>query len=206
MKTVTGLLERLRAAGGTLEARDDQLRVQASEPLPPDLVDALRVHKARLIHHLLHHSQKDGVPGAPGVAPLIDEAKAHKAELEALDVSHAIQAAIDDFATSSISREVRSGVLKERVIFAADNAEVPDDTALVVYQASELQLLDGASPAVLKAVHLVKGDFDGEVVEEDSQDDRVIQSRPLHGPSTACGQASWWVCVRHPQRRVNGGN
>ena len=43
MKTATGLLERLRAAGGTLEARDDQLRVQASEPLPPDLVEALRV-------------------------------------------------------------------------------------------------------------------------------------------------------------------
>ena len=254
MKTVTGLLERVRAAGGALEARDDQLRVQASEPLPPDLVDALRVHKAQLIHHL-KHAQRDGVPDSAVVAPLIDEAKAHKAELiEAPDVSHAIQAAIvgaqtwedlsslcedidaayragdidtevadaltnlvrqrarevpeddaaflemplDKLAQSGIYREIHSKVLDQRVIFAADNAEVPEDTPLIVYRAAEMREINGASPEMLRAAHEVKKAFDGEVVGPDEDETRIPSSDLLENPRdnntcSACGQSRWWT-------------
>jgi hypothetical protein len=209
---------------------------------------------------------------------LIDEAKAHKAELiEAPDVSHAIQAAIvgarswpdlsrlceqidaayragdidlekadeltnrvrersrevpenedaallemplSQFAQSGICREIHSKVLDERVIFAADNAEVPEDTPLVVYRAAELRELLGATPEKIRAVHEVKRSFDGEVVDEleAGSGDQVLPSETMHAhasdtpPDTcpACHHARWWtdtlsgrrVCgVCHPPSR-----
>ena len=60
---------------------------------------------------------------------------------------------------------------------------MPADTPLAVYRASELRLLDGASPEMVRAVHQVKGVFDGEVVEDPpelSPDDQVIPSEALY--------------------------
>ena len=57
---------------------------------------------------------------------------------------------------------VRSRVLGEDVLWAADDAEVPD-TDLVVYRASELAALDGLDPDALRKIHDVKKELDGEV-------------------------------------------
>jgi hypothetical protein len=131
---------------------------------------------------------------------------------------------LDKLAQSGIYREVHSKALDERVIFAADNAEVPDDTPLIVYRAAEMRELLGASPEMLRAAHQVKKNFDGEVVEDPpelSPDDQVIPSEALYArtsdtpPDTcsACGQAQWWtdtlsgrqVCaVCHPHRFGGG--
>ena len=51
---------------------------------------------------------------------------------------------LGEVAVSGLCREIHSKVLDERVLRAADNAELPADTPLAVYRASELQLLDGA--------------------------------------------------------------
>jgi hypothetical protein len=115
---------------------------------------------------------------------------------------------LGEVAVSGLCREIHSKVLDERVLRAADNAELPADTPLAVYRASELQLLDGVSPEMLRAVHQVRQAFDGEVVE-DRPDDHLVPSEPLWDPQCyACGQASWWrkdsgerICgVCHPQR------
>ena len=111
---------------------------------------------------------------------------------------------LSQFAQSGICREVHSKILDEQVLRAADNAEVPADTPLAVYRASELRLLDGASPEMIRAVHQVKGVFDGEVVEDPpelSPDDQVIPSEALYArtsdtpPDTcpACRQGQWWT-------------
>ena len=73
---------------------------------------------------------------------------------------------LSQFAQSGICREVKSTVLGESFLMAADNAEVPADTPLVVYRAAELQLLLGATPEKLQAVHQLKKAFDGEVMKE----------------------------------------
>ena len=59
---------------------------------------------------------------------------------------------------------VRSRVLGEAVLWAADNAEIPADNDLVVYRESELRELVGCEPEVLRAIHKVKSDLDGEIV------------------------------------------
>ena len=68
---------------------------------------------------------------------------------------------LDKLAQSGIYREIPSKALDERVIFAADNAEVPEDTPLVVYRTNEMRELLGASPETLRAAHEVKKVFDG---------------------------------------------
>ncbi len=49
---VDDLLVRIREAGGTLEPRDDRLRVRAPEPLPDTLLEELRAHKAEVLAYL----------------------------------------------------------------------------------------------------------------------------------------------------------
>ena len=61
-------------------------------------------------------------------------------------------------------RRVRSKVLGEEVLWAADNAEIPTDNDLVVYRESELREIVGREPAALRAIHKAKRDLDGEIV------------------------------------------
>ena len=76
---------------------------------------------------------------------------------------------------------------------------MPADTPLAVYRASELRLLEWAFPEMIRAVHQVKGVFDGEVVEDSpelSPDDQVIPSEALYAPPDtcpACRQGQWWT-------------
>ena len=111
---------------------------------------------------------------------------------------------LSQFAQSGICREVHFKVLYERILFAADNAEVPEDTPLIVYRVAELREFLGASPEMLGAVHQLRKNFDGEVVEdppEISPDHQVIPSEALYArtsdtpPDTcpACRQSQWWT-------------
>ena len=61
-------------------------------------------------------------------------------------------------------RRVYSRILDEEVLFAADDAELPADNALVVYRESELRALAGHPPAAVLQIHLAKAVFDGEVI------------------------------------------
>ena len=47
---------------------------------------------------------------------------------------------LSQFAQSGICGEVKSKVLGESFLMAADNAEVPADTPLIVYRAAERKL------------------------------------------------------------------
>jgi hypothetical protein len=46
---VADLLAQVEVLGGTVEAQGDQLRLQAPEPLPPDLLQALRKRKGEIL-------------------------------------------------------------------------------------------------------------------------------------------------------------
>ena len=52
MSIVFDLLARVEAAGGTAEAQGEKLHLQAPEPLPADLMDALRDHKPKILEVL----------------------------------------------------------------------------------------------------------------------------------------------------------
>ena len=68
------------------------------------------------------------------------------------------------FASSGRCVTVYSRILRERILFAADDAEAPE-TELVVYRAAELKGLVGCSPDALRHIHAVKKVFRGEVLE-----------------------------------------
>jgi len=80
---------------------------------------------------------------------------------ESAEISRREQRLSDLFREVPVHR-VRSRVLGEDVLWAADDAEVPD-TDLVVYRASELAALDGLDPDALRKIHDVKKELDGEV-------------------------------------------
>ena len=48
------LIEAVQRAGGAIILRGDRLRLSAPEPLPDNLLEELRAHKAELIDHLQH--------------------------------------------------------------------------------------------------------------------------------------------------------
>ena len=98
---------------------------------------------------------------------LLTEMREHKEEL--LNLVADPFASVDDwslsrFATSGLCRKVRSKVLGEIIILAADNADVPVDDA-VVYRVAEARLLVGLPPEQIRAFHKVKVYFDG-VIEQ----------------------------------------
>ena len=102
---------------------------------------------------------------------------------------------LDKLAQSGIYRELHSKALDEPVIFAADNAEVPEDTPLAVYRTNEMRELLGASPEMLRAAHQVRKVFDGEIVA-DEDETRIPSSELLdktRGACAACGQSRWWT-------------
>ena len=61
-------------------------------------------------------------------------------------------------------RWVRSRVLGETVIFAADGVELPADLEGVVYRESELRQMPGRPPEQVRAIHATKKAFDGELI------------------------------------------
>jgi TubC N-terminal docking domain len=51
------LIEAVERAGGAITLRGDRLRLSAPEPLPENLLQELRTHKAEVIDHLQHARQ-----------------------------------------------------------------------------------------------------------------------------------------------------
>ena len=80
----------------------------------------------------------------------------------------------DLFAETPI-RRVRSRVLREHVLFAADEARIPPGNDLAVYRESELRQLVGRRPEQLKGIHAVKKTFDGEVVDLGEEAGETVQ-------------------------------
>ena len=48
------LIEAVQRAGGAITLQGDRLRLSAPEPLPENLLEELRAHKAEVIDHLQH--------------------------------------------------------------------------------------------------------------------------------------------------------
>jgi hypothetical protein len=111
---------------------------------------------------------------------------------------------LPEFADSGLACEVHSHLLGEDVLFAADNAQIPADNSLVVYRAAERQKLVGAPPEMLKAVHTVKEQLDGVVVEPVTDAVEIpaamlLKSRTKPSRCHSCGQDRWW---RQNGRRI----
>jgi TubC N-terminal docking domain len=64
------LIEAVQRAGGAITLLGDRLRLSAPEPLPQDLLQELRAHKAELIEHLQHARQPK--LGPPATSRLTD--------------------------------------------------------------------------------------------------------------------------------------
>lgn len=70
---------------------------------------------------------------------------------------------LSEFATSGRQLKIRSGVLGEDIIFAADNANVHNPRGLTVYRAAELGLLQGYDHENLRLIHETKQVFRAQV-------------------------------------------
>jgi TubC N-terminal docking domain len=64
------LIEAVQRAGGAITLQGDRLRLAAPEPLPQNLLQELRAHKAEVIEHLQHARQPK--LGPPATSPLTD--------------------------------------------------------------------------------------------------------------------------------------
>lgn len=104
---------------------------------------------------------------------------------------------VDDVRLSDLLREnpvrrVRSQLLGEDVLFAADEAEIPHDAGLVVYRESELRLLAGRPRAEVRAIHAAKRSLDGEVVEAplETTAGPIVEPAPQKTPPSSSGATS----------------
>jgi hypothetical protein len=86
---------------------------------------------------------------------------------EAGQLSQAQALRLGDLLARQPMVRLRSRLLGEVVLLAADDAQVPADNGLVVYRASELPQVVGRAPAEVRAIHAVKAALDGEVVAGD---------------------------------------
>ena len=69
------------------------------------------------------------------------------------------------------------------MLWAADNAQVPAETAQVVYTASELRDLVGLTPDRLRAIHAVKKALDCELMAVGADDVATTDGSASHrGP------------------------
>ena len=67
---------------------------------------------------------------------------------------------------------VRSRLLGEVVVWVADTTVVPEATAEVVYKESELRRLVKMPPDQIRAIHAVKKELDGELLDAGSDEPR----------------------------------
>lgn len=80
---------------------------------------------------------------------------------------------LSQFAMSGETMRVRSKFLGEDIILAADNADVAEYEGLVVYRAEKARHLVGLGPEMVKATHLIKKFFDGELLDPESTEKGV---------------------------------
>jgi hypothetical protein len=150
--TPEDLLAEVRARGIVLRAEGDRLRFRPVNQVPPELKEKLRQHKARLLAILnAGPTVAETLPAGlrPVEWPLLDE--------ETLRMSLA------EFAGARLVVRVWSECLKERLVFASDNAVLDPGEREPVYRASELRELVGMKAADLRCVHQVKKIFGGAI-------------------------------------------
>ena len=164
----------------------------------------------------------------------IGEAKTWKELRQFVDMVSAAsaQGRLDDLAAVDLCRVIldkcqqitdlqvkaHSDLLAETILLASDSAELNAEKGIEVYRASELRRLASSSAESLRAVHTVKKEFEGEVIEPD--DAIQIPVRALledtrdQNTCFACGQSKWWtkdsgermcqVCHPDPRGRSTG--
>lgn len=142
------LLTELRSRGVELEAAGDRLRFRPVEAIPPELFAELREHKAELLG-LLGGRVADSLGGV---------------NVDSISAAEVCAMRLSEFADAGLVVEVRSEVLGEVVVFAADNALLDPGERRTVYRASELQPLFTLGPGDLRAVHRVKRTFRGTIL------------------------------------------
>lgn len=140
------LLNELETIGAHLSVQSGKLRLSAPKgTVRPELLTALRQHKAALLARLAPPPQDP--EAAPPTA----------AEVAGLRLSQ--------FKARRLAVLVRSTVLGEDVVFAADRDCVPAAWRhKPLYLADELMQLCGADPATLRELHRIKTTLGGVVL------------------------------------------
>ena len=246
--TAAELVGKLRARGVRLQVIRGDLKVGARKGvLTPELTNVVSASKAAIVELLAKEgtdpaSQRDTVAQAieqaqswadlSALCKQIDEAY-HEGQLSGNEVetltAHVTQKSselpepepqqrLSSLLADKPIQRVRSAVLGEDVLWAADTAEIPKDNALVVYRESELRELVGRSPDALRAIHRCKRCLDMELVEPCAEEGERIDAETLLGHTEddscyACGKSNWWTkangqrmcCVCHPKPRVKPG-
>lgn len=132
---VESLACQLHAQGVSFRRRGEHLAVQGAKNLSPDVLEAVRLHKADL---LALCDRIDRTPSVSVNAP---------AKLPPEGVRW------------------HSGVLGETILLLPDAAPLPADTGgLVIYRRREIAALRGISPSGLKWLHEVKRVWGGDVL------------------------------------------
>lgn len=135
------LIAEAERRGVRLEPRGDRLHLEAPSAPPPEFLDALKRHKPDVLSILAMRSTL-GVEDVPGLR-------------------------LEELNRLGLVVEVRSEVLGERILFAADAATVDPTERRPVYRVSELRRILEAqlSPESLRELHRVKATFGGRVTD-----------------------------------------
>ena len=239
-----GLMKTLRERGIRAQIVDGDLKVGArTSALTPELMSQLKRRKAELVELLENGTEEDDVlhraieqasswDELSTLCTQIDQAY-RQGELEMAEVEQLTarvteksrelpektpRQTLGALLSEHPVQRVRSKVLGEDVLWAADDAEIPEDNTLVVYRERELRQLEGRLPEELQAIHRCKRGLDMELVEpgEDEGeriDGEVLLAHAADDRCYACGKSNWWtktnghqICaICHPQPRLQQG-
>ena len=208
----------------------------------PELREQLVLHKSDVLKLVRPDEEGDRIKGAieqavswndlSALCKRIDEAycegRLNDNDVETLTAhvtqkSHELpepepQQPLSSLLAENPTRRVRSNVLGEDVLWAADDAEIPEDNTLVVYRERELKEIAGRSPEELQAIHRSKRGLDMELMESGDEEGERIDAETLLAHARddscyACGNSRWWtkangqrICgICHPKPRVKPG-
>jgi len=231
------LLDELQRQGITLAADGHRLRCRGPvRLLTPELRRRLVTHKPALLAYLQQRPGADLEPVLQAAASwsdleaVLEEAQRQyeasnlpQEDVERLAVlvhyhSHHLPAPGEEERLSHLLHKtptcrMRSGLLGEDILLAADDAEIPPDNTLVVYRESELRRVVGRPPEQLRRIHVARKMLDGELLKPGRQG-TTIHGEDLWADASGdedeacgcCGGRRWWdkagqrVCATcHPR-------
>ena len=149
------LLAQVEARGVVVTIECESLLLRPRSHLTPELIEALKAHKAELMDLLRARSGPGVVDALPGG---VTEAK------RSLLAAEVVAMRLSEFARARLVVTVHSAVLNETVVFASDNSRVDPGEQRVVYRAAELRELLGLSAKELRSVHRTKKLFGGSII------------------------------------------
>jgi len=216
------LLDELQHQGITLAADGHQLRCRGPvRLLTPELRQQLATHKPALLAYLQQRPSASLEPALQvaeswlELDAMLEEAQRQyeagdvpQEDVERLAVlahyrSHRLPGPDEEERLSHRLHKtpicrMRSGLLGEDVLLAADDAEIPPDNTLAVYREAELRWVVGRSPEQLKRIHAVKSMLDGDVVNPRRVESAINADELLNDVSGdsetcwSCGKSEWW--------------